>query len=105
MRPDTEIVLVILAMAAAAYATKAVGIRLIAAKRIPIVVRAFLRNAPGAVIVAIVAPIIIHGGVALVLGAAVTAAVSVRSRNLLLSVGAGVVTVAALQGLIPVTTT
>lgn len=98
---DGYVLLAILAMAVTAYGTRALGIGLIAATRIPSPARAFLRNAPGAIIVAIVVPVVVRGGVPLLLGAAVTAAVAVRTRNLLWSVLSGVATVGLLQVLSP----
>jgi uncharacterized membrane protein len=83
----------ILAMAIAAYAVRAGG--LLIGRRLPQSgpVAEWLREVPAAILVAVVAPEIFRGGAAAMLGAAVTALVMWRSRNLFLAIGAGVLAV------------
>jgi uncharacterized membrane protein len=83
----------ILVMALAAYAVRAGG--LLIGRRLPQAgpVAEWLREVPAAILVAVVAPEIFRGGPAAVLGAAVTALVMWRSRNLFLAIGAGVLAV------------
>ena len=58
---------------------------------------AWLRQIPGAVLAAIVAPAVFSGGPAEALAAAATALVAARTRNLLLAVAVGVGAVFALR--------
>ena len=83
----------ILAMALAAYAVRAGG--LLIGRRLPQSgpVAEWLREVPAAILVAVVAPEIFRGGPTAVLGAAVTAFVMWKSRNLFLAIGTGVLTV------------
>lgn len=99
--PDGWVLLAILAMAAAAYATKAAGVALLGADRLPPAVRAVLRHAPGAVIVALVAPVVVEGGWPMAVGAVVSATVSARTRNLVAAALAGVVSVGLLMAAFP----
>lgn len=85
-----EAVLAILGMAAVTYGIRAGGLLL--ADRLPTsgFVAAWMRHIPGAVLAALVAPAIIGGGLAEWAAAALTAAVFVLARNLLLAMAAGV---------------
>lgn len=88
-----ESMIAILVMALAAYAVRASG--LLIGRRLPQsgAVAEWLREVPAAILVAVVAPEIFRGGIATMLGAAITALVMWRSRNLFLAIGAGVVSV------------
>lgn len=87
---SAEAVLVILGMAAATYAIRAGGLLL--ADRLPTggFIAAWMRYIPGAVLASLVAPAIVGGGPAELGAAAVTAAVFLLARNLLLAMVAGV---------------
>ncbi len=90
---SNEAILAILGMAAVTFAVKAGG--LILANRLPTegFVAAWLRNIPGAVLAALVAPAIVTGSAAEAIAAAATALVFVVSRNLLAAMVAGVAVV------------
>ena len=89
----SESLAAILAMALAAYAVRAGG--LLVGQRLPQTgpVAEWLREVPAAILVAVVAPEIFRGGIAAMLGAAITALVMWRSRNLFVAIGAGVLSV------------
>lgn len=87
----------ILVMAAAAYATRAAGVWAMGRMRLSPFAGAFLRNTPGAVLIALVAPMLAAGGPAEWTGAAVTLLATLRTRNLLLATALGTATVWALR--------
>jgi uncharacterized membrane protein len=88
---DTLALLTIIAMGLVTYATRAGGLWLMA--RIPSSprVEAWLNSIPGAVLISIVAPAALTNGPADALAAFLTALIAARSRNLLLSITAGVI--------------
>jgi predicted branched-subunit amino acid permease/uncharacterized membrane protein len=85
-----EALVTILGMAAVTYAIRAGG--LLIASRLPQTGFAarFMRNIPGAVLAALVAPALVSGGMAGLLAAAATALVFVLTRSLLPAMVAGV---------------
>jgi uncharacterized membrane protein len=90
VRLDPLALLAILGMAAATYATRAGGLWLVSRVALSPRAEAWLRQIPGAVLAAIVAPAVFSGGPAEALAAAATALVAARTRNLLLAVAVGV---------------
>lgn len=92
-----DALLTILGMAAASYATRAGGLWLMRFVTPSPRVDAWLRHIPGAVLVALIAPAIITGGLISAAGALATALVAARTKNLLLSMIIGVGLVAALR--------
>ena len=97
MQNDRLTVLTILGMALVTYATRAGGVWVISRITISPRISTWLRQVPGAVLVAIVAPLTLDGGVPSTLAALVTICVAVRTKNLLLSIVAGVVVVYMLR--------
>jgi uncharacterized membrane protein len=96
---DLFVYLAIGAMGAAAYLPRAGGIWLMNRVRLGPFAAAFLRNTPGTVLIALLSPILVHGGVAEAAGASVTLLATVRTRNLLLATALGTATVWALRNL------
>lgn len=86
----TRSALTILGMALATYATRAGGLWLMGRVRPSPRVEKWLRHIPGAVLVAIVAPIVAAGGPAEWLAVGVTLGLGVRTGNVLLAMLAGV---------------
>jgi uncharacterized membrane protein len=99
---SAEALFVIVGMAAATYLIRATGLLL--ADQLPRggFVAAWMRYIPGAVLASLVAPAIVGGGPAEMGAAAVTAAVFLFARNLLLAMVAGVGTVYLIRLLIGV---
>jgi len=87
----------LLGMMAVTYGARVTGVVLMS--RIPLSdrLRGWLESIPGAVLVAIIAPMVLTHGPPEILAGLVTAAVAVRSRNMLLSAAVGVLTVWALR--------
>lgn len=88
-----EALITILGMAAVTYAIRAGGLLL--ANRLPTTgfVANWMKHVPGAVLAALVAPAILHGGPAEAIAAAATALIYVLSRNLFAAMAGGVLTV------------
>ncbi len=97
MQVDPLSLATILGMALATYATRAVGLWLMGRISPSARTEAWLKQIPSAVLVSIVAPAVISGGAVAALGAAATALVAVRTRNLLLAMVAGVGVVVVLR--------
>ena len=83
----------ILGMAAATYATRVGGLWLMDQVRPTRRVEAWLGHIPGAILVAIVAPAIVEGGLAAALAALATTLAAWRTGNLFVAMAVGVVTV------------
>ena len=94
--------LTIAGMALATYATRAGGLWIMARVTPSPRVEAWLRNIPGSVLMAIVAPAALTSGPADALAALVTALVAARTKNLLLAMIIGVATVWILRQVIGV---
>lgn len=86
----SDALLAILGMALAAYATRAGGLWLMGFVKLSPRVEAWLRALPGAVMVALVAPEVVSGGIAAAVAALATVLVAIRSKNLLLAMVVGV---------------
>jgi uncharacterized membrane protein len=88
-----EALITILGMALVTFAIRAGG--LLVANRLPQTgfVARFLRNIPGAVLAALIAPALMTGGVAEIVAAAATAIVFLVTRSLLPAMAAGVAAV------------
>lgn len=93
MRIDPLALLAILGMAAVTYATRVSGLWLMGRVTLSRRMEAALEYLPGTVLVAIVAPVVLTGGIAEKIAALATVAVAVRSRNLLLAMVTGVAVV------------
>lgn len=93
MNVDSWALGAILGMAAVTYLTRAGGLWLVSRSTPSGRVAAWLRQVPGAIIVALVAPTVLGSGRAELVAAAATLAVAVLSRSLLLAMLAGILTV------------
>jgi uncharacterized membrane protein len=100
MSGELAAVLAIVGMGLVTYATRAGGLWLMS--RVPTSPRleAWLRQIPGAILIAIVAPAALASGPAEVLASLATLAVAARTRNLVLSMVVGVAAVWALRHLL-----
>lgn len=87
----------IIAMALVTYAVRAGGFLLMGYVPLTGRVRAFLNALPGAVVVAIILPIAVHGGVAAAAAVTVALVVMVWARNDLIAVVCGVATAALVR--------
>jgi len=92
----------ILAMAAAAYLTRAGGVWMMGRVKLSPFAAAFLRHTPGTVLVALLAPLMMHGGPPEWAGASVTLLATARTKNLLLSTALGTAAVWALRAMLGV---
>jgi uncharacterized membrane protein len=97
MQIDGLAVIGILGMALVTYATRAGGVWLVGWVRPSRQVEAALRQVPGAVLMAIVAPAVLQSGLAGLLAVVATATVVRRTGNLLLAITVGVAVVWALR--------
>ena len=91
---------VLLGMAAATYLTRAAGLFLISRVSPTPRVEAFLRHVPASILVAIVVPNLVQGGLAERAAAGITALVAILTRNLIAALFAGVLAVVVLRGMI-----
>ncbi len=92
-----DVLVTILGMALVTYVTRAGGLWLMGRVTPSPRVDAWLRQIPGAVLVAIVVPAALVSGPAGVLALLATVVVAARTGNLLLALGVGVGTVWALR--------
>lgn len=90
---NASALLTIAGMALVTYATRAGGLWLMGRVALTPRVEAWLRNIPGAVLVALIAPAAVAGGAAEMLAVLATVAVMARTRNMLLAMLAGVAAV------------
>lgn len=97
MRVDPNVALTIAGMGLATYATRAGGFWLMGRVRLSPGIERWLAAIPGAILIAIVAPLILASGPAGWLAAAGVALVAVRTGNLLLAIAAGVVMFSVLR--------
>ncbi len=97
MRVDPLVLLTILLMAFTIYATRAMGFWL--ASRLSLSGRAetWMNHVPGSILVSIVAPTVLAGGLAEALAAVAVVLVAVRTGSLPLAMGAGVASVLVLR--------
>jgi uncharacterized membrane protein len=89
----TDVVFVVLGMALVTYATRAGGLWLMARVKPSPRLEAGLRQMPGAVLAALIAPLAWSGGTAERLALVATAIVAARTRSILLSLATGVASV------------
>lgn len=99
VRLDPTALVTILAMALITYATRIGGLWLMRYVRPSPWMDAWVRHVPGAVLISIIAPAALTGGTATAIATGLTVLVAVRSRNLLLTIVAGVLAVWVLRNL------
>lgn len=97
MQNESITLITILGMALVTYATRAGGFWLMGLVTPSPRVEAWLRQIPGAVLVAIVAPTVLASSLAETLAALATVLVAIRTKNVLIAMLIGVATVALLR--------
>jgi uncharacterized membrane protein len=95
-----DVLLAIIGMALVTYACRAGGYALLRAFRPPPFVEAMLRHLPGALFMAYATPPVLAGGPPAWIGAAAVVAVQLATRNLGVSIVAGVAVVWGAQALL-----
>ncbi|MFZ5897941.1 MAG: AzlD family protein [Bacillota bacterium] len=90
MTTDYQALFTIACMAVVTYATRAGGLWLMSRVTLSKRTMAWLRYVPGTVLMAIVAPTVLSGGLAEKVAGLATALVAWRSENLLLALATGV---------------
>jgi len=98
---DPVVVGVVVAMAAVTYATKAGGLWLLGGVDLPERARAGLEAAPGAIVVAILGPELVHAGPPEWGAGAAAVVVAWRTDSLALALATGVLAVLTLRGTLP----
>ena len=89
MRADLPAVLMILGMALATFATRVSGVWLARRGEPPAFVAKCFRHIPGAVITALVVPVLAAGGVPVILAGIATVLIAARTENVLLASAVG----------------
>lgn len=97
MQNETLTILTILGMALVTYATRAGGFWLMGLVTPSPRVETWLKQIPGAVLVALIAPTIFASSIAETLAAIATVLVAIRTKNVLIAMLIGVATVALLR--------
>jgi uncharacterized membrane protein len=97
MHANAEVLLVILGMALVTYATRIGGLLLVSRIQLGRRSEAVLRLLPGTILVAIVAPTVLNGGLAELVAAVAAVLVAARSKSLPLAMAAGVLVVVVLR--------
>jgi branched chain amino acid efflux pump len=97
MQSETLTLITILGMALVTYATRAGGFWLMGLVTPSPRIEAWLRQIPGAVLVAIIAPTVLASSLAETLAALATVLVANRTKNVLIAMLTGVATVAILR--------
>lgn len=100
MAPDPTTILTILLMALATYATRAGGLWLASRVKMSGRVEAWLSHIPGAILVSLVAPTVLAGGIADALAAVAVLFVAVRTGSLPAAMVTGVGAVVLLRVLL-----
>jgi uncharacterized membrane protein len=100
MTHPNEVVWTIVGMALATYVTRAGGLWLMNHIQPSPRVNGWLRQLPGAILVTIVVPAALDGGVVYVIATLVTMLVAIRSNSLLLSLMAGLTIIFLLRTLL-----
>lgn len=100
MAPDPMATLTIVLMALATYATRAGGLWLASRLKMSERVEAWLNHIPGAILVSIVAPTVLAGGIADALAAVTVLIVAVRTGSLPVAMVTGVGAVVLLRVLL-----
>lgn len=98
--PDLESLVVILAMALLTFGTRIGGFWIMNVMPMTPALEAFLRYLSGSVLVAILAPAVLGGGVPAVAAVTVAVLVMVHTRNMLLALTCGVMAAALLRALL-----
>jgi uncharacterized membrane protein len=97
MQSESITLITILGMALVTYATRAGGFWLMGLVTPSPRIESWLRQIPGAVLVAIVAPTVLASSLAETLAALATVLVAIRTKNVLIAMLVGVATVAVLR--------
>jgi uncharacterized membrane protein len=97
MQNETLTILTILGMALVTYASRAGGFWLMGLVTPSPRVETWLKQIPGAVLVALIAPTILASSIAETLAAIATVLVAIRTKNVLIAMLVGVATVALLR--------
>lgn len=97
---DSLVLVTIICMTAATYFTRAGGLFIISRITPSPRVRAFLSHVPASILVAIIIPTLVSKGLAEVIAASMAALAAVLTRNLIISMLAGLVTVSLLRNFI-----
>ncbi len=97
MQSEFITIITILGMALVTYATRAGGFWLMGLVTPSPRVEAWLRQIPGAVLVAIIAPTVLASSLAETLAALATVLVAIRTKNVLIAMLVGVAAVAFLR--------
>ena len=97
MQSETLTLITIMGMALVTYATRAGGFWLMGLVTPSPRIEAWLRQIPGAVLVAIIAPSVLASSLAETLAALATILVAIRTKNVLIAMLVGVATVAILR--------
>jgi uncharacterized membrane protein len=97
LQNETLTLITILGMALVTYATRAGGFWLMGLVTPSPRIEAWLKQIPGAVLVAIIAPTVLASSVAETLAAVATLLVAIRTKNVLVAMLVGVATVALLR--------
>ena len=100
MAPDSMTILTILLMAVATYATRAVGLWLASRLTLSEQVEAWLNHIPGAILVSIVTPTVLAGGIADALAAVAVLIIALRTGSLPAAMVTGVGAVVLLRVLL-----
>ena len=93
MQSETLMLITILGMALVTYATRAGGFWLMGIVTPSPRIEAWLRQIPGAVLVAIIAPTVLASSLAETLAALATVLVAIRTKNVLIALLVGVAAV------------
>ncbi|TVR01366.1 MAG: AzlD domain-containing protein [Desulfovibrionales bacterium] len=97
---NSDVLLVLLGMAAVTYLTRAAGLYLICRVSPTPRVEAFLRHVPASILVAIVIPSLAQGSLAERSAAGITALVAILTRNLIAALVGGVLSVVVLRAIL-----
>lgn len=97
MLNSSATLIAIVGMAVVTYATRIAGLWLMNRFTLSQRMMAWLRQIPGAVILSIIAPTVLKGGLPQALAALATVLVAVRTNNLVLAMLTGVITVGILR--------
>ena len=97
MQNDILTLLTILGMALVTYATRAGGFWLMGLVTPSPRVEAWLKQIPGAVLVALIAPTVLASSIAETIAAVATVLIAIRTKNVLIAMLVGVATVALLR--------
>ena len=101
MGVDPKVLFTIVLMALVVYATRAGGLWLASRFEISGRLEAWLNHLPGAILVSIVAPTVLTGGIAEAVAALAVVLVAARSGSLLLAMTTGVGAILVLRALMP----